>query len=157
MECYVFSTEPSGARYQDLIKFCCSIASKMLLVVRDPEKEPGVKISSVLARLEPFLRESVSTNTWPGTLLLADQARVYKYRVSDDLASILCDLKASLFEWIHPEAPEDLCFCRENEEPLLVTTSHEHDAYLLLTPEEQAVLVRQFPDLAGALEKEQTE
>jgi hypothetical protein len=151
MECYTFVVEPTDAVYQDLIRFCCSIASKMLLVVRDPEKEPGAKISGILSQLEPFLLESVRVKEWPGTILLADQAMAYWYRVSDALAIRLCDLRTSLFQWIHPDAPEDPCFCRDNGEPLLVTTSHEHDAYLLLTANERATLGDRFPDLSAVL------
>ena len=154
MECYVFSTEPAGAMYRDLIKFCCASASKMLLVVRDPDKEPGAEIRSVLARLQPFLVESGRTNTWPGTTLLTDQAMVYSYRASDELAALLSELMLSLFGWLHPSAPEDPCFCRSDGEPLLVTTSHEQDAYLLLTASEHAVLERRFPSLAATLRKE---
>lgn len=154
MECYVFSVEPADTNYRDLIKFCGSIASKMLLVVRDPEKDPGAEILSVLTRLEPYLVESVRTNKWPGTILLTDQATVYCYRVSEGLDALLSELKTSLFGWLHPEAPEDPCFCRSDGEPLLVTTSHEHDAYLLLTASEHALLERQFPDLAATLRKE---
>lgn len=154
MDCYVFSAEPAGAMYRDLIKFCCASASKMLLVVRDPAQEPGAEIRSVLARLQPFLLESVRTNTWPGTILLTDQAMVYSYRASDDLAALLSELMTSLFGWLHPSAPEDPCFCRSDAEPLLVTTSHEQDAYLLLTASEHDVLERRFPSLAAMLAKE---
>jgi hypothetical protein len=154
MNCYVFSAEPTDGTYRDLIKFCCSIASKMLLVVRDPEKEPGAEILGVLNRLEPFLLETVRTNQWPGTLLLADQATVYWYRVSDGLAALLSEQEASLFRWLHPTAPEDPCFCRSDGDPLLVTTSHERDAYLRLTGNEHALLERQFPILAAMVCKE---
>ncbi|HRI48934.1 MAG TPA: hypothetical protein PLW65_02025 [Pseudomonadota bacterium] len=140
--------------YRDLIKFCCSSASKMLLVVRDPEQEPGAEIRGVLSRLNPFLLESVRTNTWPGTILLTDQAMVYSYRASDDLGALLSELVASLFGWLHPSAPEDLCFCRGDGQPLLVTTAHEQDAYLLLTASEYAALGRRFPSLAAMLRKE---
>lgn len=154
MECYVFSMEPAGATYRDLIKFCCSLASKMLLVVRDPDMDPGVKIRSVLTRLAPFLVETVRSNQWPGTELLTDQAMVYGYRVSEDLARLVSEMTTSLFGWLHPNAPEDPCFCRSDGEPLLVTTSHEHDAYLLLTASEHALLEHKFPDLAAMLRKE---
>ena len=154
MECYVFSGEPAGAIYRDLIKFCCASAAKMLLVVRDPAQEPCAEIRGVLTRLEPFLLDSVCTNTWPGTILLTDRAMVYSYRACDELAALLSEVMSSLFGWLHPSAPEDPCFCRSDGEPLLVTTSHEQDAYLLLTASEHAALERRFPGLAAMLAKE---
>lgn len=154
MDCYVFSSEPADATYRDLIKFCCSIASEMLLVVRDPALDPGAAIRGMLDRLDPHLMESARSNKWPGTILLTDQATVYRYRVSPDLASLLSETMTRLFGWLHPEAPEDLCFCRRDGEPLLVTTSHEHDAYLLLSASEQALLASRYPDLAALLREE---
>lgn len=91
---------------------------------------------------------------WPGTILFSEQATVYAYRVSAELAGPVSELESHLFGWLHPDAPEDPCFCRSDGEPFLVTTSHERDAYLLLTNREHAFLAQEFPTLAGLLRKE---
>src|SRR5262245_39445509 len=91
---------------------------------------------------------------WLGTILLADEAILYWSRVSDGLCSRVSQMKQGLFEWIHPGAPEDLCFCRDNSEPILVTTSQENDSYLLLTEAEIALLQKDYPMLWEVLEKE---
>ena len=91
---------------------------------------------------------------WPGTILLSDEASVYWFRVSADLGEKLKRQVESLFEWVHPELPEDPCFFREDGEVLLVTTSHEQDAYLLLKPAEVDVLASQYPELMLLLRRE---
>ena len=52
MKCYVFMSEPAGSAYSELVEFCCLLASKMILVVRDPQIKPGDAIRQKLARLE---------------------------------------------------------------------------------------------------------
>lgn len=154
MECYVFTAEPSGSAYTQLVGFCCSLTSTMLLVVRDPQIDPGESIKSKLALLSPFLLECARAKEWPGTVLYVDEASVYRYGVSEGLQESLKQQKAGLFGWIHPDAPEDPCFLRKNGDVLLVTISHERDAYLLLAPEEFETLRHQFPPLASMLQKE---
>jgi len=42
VDCYVFSAEPAGAMYRDLIKFCCASASKMH-VTTEPQSLPRIR------------------------------------------------------------------------------------------------------------------
>lgn len=154
MECYIFTVEPSGSAYAQLIDFCCSLTSTMLLIVRDPQTTIGESIKSKLAIFNPFLSECPRAKEWPGTALYADEATVYRYCVSVGLQESLKQQQMGLFEWIHPDAPEDPCFLRKNGDVLLVTISHEQDAYMLLAPEEFEVLRYRFPVLASMLQKE---
>jgi hypothetical protein len=63
------------------------------------------------------------------------------------------ELASGLFQWVG-YAPEDPCFFRADGEVLLVTTSHERDAYLMLSEEEYQGLRLRFPDLASLLHLE---
>jgi hypothetical protein len=154
MECYVFTSEPVGSSYFQLLDYCCSVAAEVILVVRDPDMDPGDPIKRELAGLSQYLLGCDRAKEWPGTVLLSDEATVYRYRVSDDLCAHLKKQKTGLFQWIHPEAPEDLCFMRENGNAILVTISHERDAYLLLTADELHVIQSQFSMLGTILRKE---
>jgi hypothetical protein len=62
-------------------------------------------------------------------------------------------LAGGLFEWV-TVGPEDPCFFRANGQVLLVTTSHERDAYMYLTEAEHETLERDFPNLASRLRVE---
>ena len=154
MDCYVFSQEPSEATYLQLIEFCCSMASRMLLVVRDPQMDPGAEIEGKLSLLRPFLVGQALQREWPGTTLYDHDATVYTYALGGGFEGVFKSQVRSLYAWIHPEAPEDPCFLRNNGDPLLITTSHERDAYLLLSSQETAVLLRTFPEVAAMLKKE---
>jgi hypothetical protein len=154
-DCHTFDAPPTGPVYQQLVEFGSSVASKALLVVRDPEIEPGVSIRSQLAILRPFLRAAVPAREWPGTILLGSEtATLYEYAPSPELCRALTSLHSALFDWIHPGAPEDLCFCRGDGTPILVTTSHEGDAYVLLSRQEKIIIDHSFPALAAALVRE---
>lgn len=154
MDCYVFTDEPRGVVYGQLVEFCCMVGPMMLLVVRDPHLDPGDSIKSRLDLLSPFLLGSSRENEWPGTVLYADEAAVYRYSSGEGLRERLKQQAASLFSWIHPDAPEDPCFLRRSGDALLVTISHEREAYVLLSADEIQIVRRGFPELASILQKE---
>jgi len=137
--------------YLDLLELGCRLAKDALLVVAEPWREPGQAISEKLAALQPFLVDVAQSREWPGTVSLVHESAVYRYRTCPALAITLASLRPAQFDWQHPDAPEDLCFVRADGRPLLVTTSHECDAYLLLDDTERAVLDTDFPALAAAL------
>jgi hypothetical protein len=125
----------------------------MILVVRDPGLKGGPTLEQKLAELHPYLIAVSRTAEWPGTILYGDEADVFRYRVSSGLERELKQMEC-LWGWIHPDAPEDPCFFRADGELLLVTTSHERDAYMLLAEEEYEALRRDFPGLASVLHEE---
>jgi len=150
MRCFVFSEEPSGALYADLIDFCCEIGSQAIVVVQ----EPSPQADAVLRRIEADHVREESVSEWPGTILLhGGQAAVHWYTVTPKLQELFKQLASRLFEWVG-YMPEDPCFFRANGEVLLVTTSHEDDAYLLLNADEQEILENRYSALFGILQYE---
>lgn len=154
MESLTFGVEPCGDEYVELIEFCCSKATAFLLVVRDPERDPGLGVGRSLQALAPWLVEQKRAREWPGTVLLADEAAVCRSRVDERLGAELLRQRERLFGWIHPEKPEDPCFLRADGGPLLVTISHEHDAFLSLASAEVDAVSRELPALHGVLRRE---
>lgn len=149
--CYVFGSPPRDSVYLELLEFGCRVAKDALLVVADPWRDPGPAISRRLASLQPFLVDVAQSREWPGTVSLVHESSVYRYRTCPALAITLASLRPALFDWRHPDAPEDLSFVRADGRPLLITTSHEDDAYLLLDDVERALVDTSFPALAAAL------
>jgi hypothetical protein len=130
----------------------------MILVVRDPRKDPGDAIKQKLARLEEWRTETVLAREWPGTVLHAHDATVHWYQVTAGLERAMKELASRLYAWAHPGgAPEDPCFFRADGQVVLGTIAHEHDAYLMLTEPEVLLLQERFPDLASLLRKEREE
>ena len=151
MDCYTFSAPIKGEQYRELLEFGCVTSSRASLVVRDPDIDAGASIDAILATLRPFEVSKDQVREWPGTQLLRGTAVLYSYATSAGLCSLLGSLRPGLLDWIHPEAPEDLCFVRETGEPILVSISHENDSYLLLTESEKELLDKRFPDLSRML------
>jgi hypothetical protein len=152
-DCFVFTKDPDGPAYVELVAFCCSVATTMILVVRDPDRRPDGRITQKLTRLSEFRVDAQRAREWPGTQLFDHDALVYRHRVAPGLEEALAALATHLFEWVHPAAPEDPCFLREDGRALLVTTSHEGDAYLMLTAEELRALSEHSPNVAAILRR----
>ncbi len=127
--------EPRGEAYRQLLDFCHARCARVSLVVREMQwlSDAGVEI---LERLRPHQISVNELSEWPGTKLLADTASVYQYQASPRLLPSLRSAASGLYDWVHPERPEDLCFIRKDGTPMLVSISHERDAYLELTSDE---------------------
>lgn len=142
--------EPKDDLYQDLIGYATRDCTTALLVVRDPSfLSPSGK--NVLAQLETFLKEKKESSDWPGTILYDHTAWVFLYRFGQDSAAIFRSVAHALFDWQHPDLPEDLCLLRENKEPWLVSIAHERDAYFQLDQDEKVRLFKALPSLTNIL------
>ncbi len=149
MKCYVFSAEPSGPTYDALIDFCCSTAVRMMFVVQDPHPS----IDQTLNHFRSDFVNEERLREWPGTILLGEEAVAYWHTVTPHLQQTLKAQAARLFEWVG-YMPEDPCFFRANGQVLLGTTSHEREAFLILTDEEHVIIQQSFPALAAILREE---
>jgi len=63
------------------------------------------------------------------------------------------ELARGLYQWVG-YAPEDPCFFRQDGRVLMVTTSHEREAYFILSEEEHMILQRTSPALASIIHEE---
>jgi hypothetical protein len=149
MKCYVFSAEPSGPTYDALIDFCCSAAARMMFVVQDPHPSIEQKLTHFRS---DFINEE-RVREWPGTILHDGEATAYWHTVTPRLQQTLKAQADRLFAWVG-YMPEDPCFFRVDGQVLLVTTSHERDAYLMLTDAEHMMIQQTFPALAAILREE---
>jgi hypothetical protein len=147
---HVFQHEPQLATYLDLVDYCCAFATQLVVVVHDGART-AAPVTRTLARLTPFLTAVSRSAGLPG--VRGRDAIVCRHRVAPGLRDAMKGLATHLFEWAHPELPEDPCFVREDGAALLVTASHARDGYLLLRDAEIDVLRREYPRLAGILEE----
>ena len=85
---WTFMDEPVGALYRDLLMYATGVCSAGLLVVRR-----GLELSAIgqecLEALRPLMIEAEDKESWPGTVLLRDSARVHLFHYSEDCAEIL--------------------------------------------------------------------
>lgn len=147
MAVYSFTREPKDDVYQKLIDYALPYCENIVLVIR-PSLPMSPAVSDVLNRLAPFLVEAIETSEWPGTKLLDETARVYRYKFTFESAPILKQAAPSLYGWTQPQLPEDLCLMRADGSPWLVSIAHEMDGYLELSVEEKNNLLVALPEIA---------
>jgi len=150
---YDILEEVEGPSYDALLDFCGRHGRSCSLVVRqdDGERESIVRF---LQTAQPHLLHVGSQSEWPGTRLSGHSAAVYRYRLSDDLVSLLKTRSRALFDWIaissaNRELPEDLAVYRADGSVLLGSTAQECEAWFEFTAEEY----RQAADLPFRLSK----
>jgi hypothetical protein len=132
-------TEPIGTEYRDLLEALSPVVDRALVVVR--RSVPlGEKGDAKLASMLPWLIGEHERTQWPGTLLIGGTADVREYRADIACLRLLGELVPGLYSWQQPDAPEDLCLLRRDTSPILVSTAHERDSYLELSPAEITII-----------------
>lgn len=140
------STEPRGGAYRGLVLFAVDRCSSFLLVEQQ-HLGLSMRARTVLAELQPSKRREWESREWPGTSLLKDYGTVREFALTRETAAILARTADSLYSWVQPELPEDLCLLRPGGEPWLISIAHEPDAYLNLSSDELEALLSAVPEL----------
>src|SRR5690349_5480356 len=110
---FTLSIELVGAMYEELLGYATGECNQALLVVRHPPVPPlSSRGSEVLRKLQPFLVKQEETSEWPGTVLFGHTASVSHYTFDLASARVLRNAANSLYSWLQPELPEDLCLLR---------------------------------------------
>ncbi len=143
---YTILEEPKDAEYSRLLRTLSCFCKYALLVVR-----PTIPLSpygrEVLQALEQDIVIQEERQEWPGTRLVGGSAIVYLIRLTHSALETLCGKANRLYAWEQPHLPEDLCLMRNEAEPMLVSISHERDAYLFLSEGEWLALSSALPNL----------
>ena len=148
---FTFADEVRGDDYALLVGASPDWCDHFLLVLRD-EVERSAACEAALHRLEPDLIGKDRRNAWPGTVLHGRTAEILSYRNSEAVRRALIELANGLYDWVHPDLPEDLSFLRPDGSAWLTTIAHERDSYLSLEASEYAKLVERVPMVAGKLQ-----
>jgi hypothetical protein len=143
---YTFINEPNGKTYTNLIRYSLKFCSSFLLILR-----PSVLIESsglkIINELQPYLIKKSVESEWPGTKLLGNDAVVYNFKLNSETVEFLTYITSSLYSWLQPNLPEDLCLLTDEGDPWLVTISHEKDGYLRVSDEEKENIIKEIPEL----------
>ena len=143
---YRLSNEPTGEEYYAIIELALIEASAILLVARNLHlmHRDGLKIMNVMDA--DLICESESMD-WPGTKLHAGTASVKRYALNRHLADILIQSSNSIYGWVEPSLPEDLCFLRGDHDPWYISVTHEKAGFFILSEEERMRLLNKNPRL----------
>ena len=120
--------DPKGSTYTELLNFAKSRCESFSLVWRDQCHEPSAY--DIKHALKPFLTSNTRTDEWPGTKLIGHTAILRRYRVADESVKLL-EVAGSLYSWLQPKLPEDLCFYAAGDIVWLASISHEGEAWFL--------------------------
>lgn len=117
-----------GQRYQQLIELLASQCNRFAFVenrqlMADEELRLAI-VDELIVDIGDQLIERKIQRKWETTWLGEGTAYVFYFILNDTTAQFLKDHSDSLFDWIHPNLPEDLMFYRDDQ-CLLAACSHE--------------------------------
>jgi hypothetical protein len=147
---YTIALPIHGHLYRSLLEFGMSRGFRVLLV-EPPRIALGPAARAVLERLAKHEVRNYTSNSWPGTTLLRDTAKVHEYALTAESRDDLLASSKEISAWQAPDLAEDLCLLRPDGSPWLVTIAHEGDCYLEVTTEELKEVLTFVPELKGRI------
>lgn len=138
--------EPVGKTYFELVRFAARVGGSFTLIWRDGLASDPVT-DALLHALNPDLIDEKRTGAWPGTELLADEAVMRSFRISDRSLTVLTAVNG-LYSWRSPSRPEDLAFWTLAGVPWLGSIAHEEDAFIYRDAVDVDALLSAVPDLS---------
>lgn len=109
------NNEPKQQTYNKLIDYCISNCSFFSFVIRNDETLTDTCLQ-IVSKFNPYLATQFMTQQWPGTILLSDQtATLFKYRLNPESGELLKNVASRLYQWLHPDLPEDLSFYKTKD------------------------------------------
>ncbi|MCV9951263.1 hypothetical protein [Paenibacillus sp. BT-177] len=142
-----------GTAYERLIDYAMKRADTFMLVVHKwvTEDEDGlsdkeVVFKELLQRLNSFLLSTHSYEEMRGKHSIAYTAGTfYRYQCTPEAGKILKRAASSLFSWVHPKLPEDLCFQNADGEDWIMNIAHERIGRLNMDKEAADELEKLIP------------
>ncbi|KZE72673.1 hypothetical protein A9P44_19990 [Paenibacillus polymyxa] len=139
--------------YERLIDYAMERADTFMLGVHKwaTEDEDGltnkeVLFKELLHRLDPFLLSTHSYEEMRGKHSIAyTPGTFYQYRCTPEAGGLLKQAASSLFSWVHPKLPEDLCFQDADGEDWIINIAHERIGRLNMDKEAADELEKLIP------------
>lgn len=125
---WIFSAEPKGKSYEELIDLAAKLCNEFILVRRHKDNLSG-NAENLLKELNNFLVEEKEQQSWPGTKI-GGYAIVYYFKLNDVTKEILKKYSKCLYSWIEPLLLQDLCFLKEDRKSWIVNIAHEQFSYI---------------------------
>ncbi|MFK4438802.1 leucine-rich repeat domain-containing protein [Paenibacillus sp. RC21] len=142
-----------GTAYERLIDYAMERAHTFMLGVHEWETEDmdidfdtTIMFKELLQQLNPFLLSTHSYEEMRGKHAVAyTQGTFYRYQCTPAAGELLKRASSSLFSWMHPKVPEDLCFQNVEGEDWILNIAHERIGRLNMGREEAAALEELIP------------
>jgi hypothetical protein len=126
-----------GERYKELVRYAVEHDFILGLVVRHQLRQ-SPNLARVLRRLEPWQLDRELVYAWPGTRLgeSTGGADLLTFQCTLHSGEVLTSEAESLWQWVQPDLPEDMCFFRQDGRPFFFSVTHERQAFLDADPVE---------------------
>jgi hypothetical protein len=131
---WIFSTEPKGKTYEELIDLAAKLCTEFILIRRDRD-QLNENVENLLTELNEFKIEEKEQQSWPGTRT-TEYVIVYYFKLNNISKELLKKYSKSLYSWVEPKLLQDLCFLREERKPWIVNIAHEQFSYIENSDEE---------------------
>lgn len=116
--------DPKAQTYKKLLDIAFEYSDSFILVI-NKDLDTSKNLINVMNKLKNSLIEMKEESEWPSTKLWKDNtAYIYYYKTTSNAKEILENECNSLFGWLQPELPEDLCFFKDKK-CWMATCSHE--------------------------------
>lgn len=125
---WIFSTEPKGKTYEELIDLAGQICSEFILVRRHKDIL-SKNVENLLKELSDFLVEEKIQESWPGTDTGGDNI-VYYFKLNNITKEIIKKYSQGMYSWMEPMLLQDLCFLKDGRNPWIINIAHEKFSYL---------------------------
>jgi hypothetical protein len=135
--------EPRDREYQKLIQYAFKTCNTFLLSmdVKILTYYPEPKILKTLA---PFKIKEMKSLYYPQINYYNDDAMVYFFECNEATKTIIFQAVKGLYEWRHPDLPEDLTFLDDNGKVWMDSISHECMATINEKSNDEADLIREI-------------
>ena len=144
---YSITQSLSPEEYDGLIRAVALISATFGVVqYGDPRRysESSEPAARLLNDLVPYLVYLEQDFAWPGTVSVSAVWHPC-FRVTDETIKMIVDVTSSLWDWSHPELPEDVHFLREDGTVVLGSTRCDEYAWLELDDEELQTITEKLP------------
>jgi hypothetical protein len=150
---YTFQRRPSGRLYLAILNAGLRVDAELWVVVR-PRNRLSERAEAVLTQLRNLGATHEELSSWPGTQLHGGTASIYRAPFKREVLRVAATHAGGLFDWQHPDLPEDPCLVRPDGSAWLTTIAHEEDAYLTLSEDEYNALGAHDPEVAAAVARD---
>ena len=133
---FSISQDVTDASYIELVRFCARHSCVAVFVVT-MQKSENNQCRDILRKIVSLGGEIETVQEWPGTIRYGKSfADKYTVQMSLEILSLIEESAKTLFSWLLPKLPEDLCFLRRDSSVLLYSTTHERFASVNMTENE---------------------
>jgi len=122
-------SDVKGINYEMLIDYAMELCNEFSLVSILLIKDSTQTIKDILDELSPFLNQVIPGGDSKIEDLSWNGLPVHYYKLNEVTAKILKKHSNSLYSWMFPTLPQDLCFYKVGRKPWLVNISHEQETY----------------------------